>query len=336
MWIETYYPAVMLAVKCAIVLQEDKMSYKFDSLISILNKLDRGGKVTIRALMEDLEVSERTAYRYMQTLQGAFPISYDKKKKSYVFDEGYSLRKPEFSVQETLAFAFAKKFLSNFGTGMEKSLAGIEEKISQKRSDLPKHIILSANVPQETENYLSVIHQAIHNYQKILISYKALYSNEETKRVVDPYYLFFLDGFWHLRGYCNLREDYRTFALDRIASLNILDRHFLPKKISPEDELSGSFGAHIDGDPVEVVLRFDAKIKTYVMRKKWHQSQKIIHLDDGRLEMRFHVNGTEGIKWWIYQWLPYLEVVAPEELRDEVQHDLKEAMKKFEKDICVK
>ncbi len=226
------------------------MSYKFDSLITVLNRLDRGEKTTVRSLMDDLEVSERTAYRYMQTLQGAFPISYDRKKRSYVFDEGYSLRKPDLSVEETLAFSLAKKLLSNFGTGMEKSLDSIEEKLSQKKSDLPKHIILSADIPQETEKYLSVIHQAINNFQKIEIIYKALYSDDETKRIVDPYYLFFQEGYWHLRGYCHLREDYRTFALDRIVSLKVLDKHFLPKKISPEDELSRSFSGVIDGEPV--------------------------------------------------------------------------------------
>lgn len=307
------------------------MSYKFDSLIAILNKLDRRGKVTVHSLMDDLEISQRTAYRYMQTLQGSFPIFYKRRKGSYVFDEGFSLRKPDLSVEEILAFALAKKLLSNFGTGMEKSLESIEEKLSQKKADLPKHIILSADISHETEKYLGVIHQAIQNFQKIELIYKALYSDDETKRVVNPCYLFFQDGFWHLRGYCHLREAYRTFALDRIASLTILDKHFLPKILSPEDELSGSFGAIIDGEPIEVILRFDPEIKIYVLRKKWHQSQKAIHLDDGRLEMSFHINGTEGIKGWIYQWLPYVDVIAPEALRDEVRRNLKWAMLKFNK-----
>jgi predicted DNA-binding transcriptional regulator YafY len=57
------------------------MSYKFDSLISILKKLDKKEKVTVHSLMNDLEVSERTVHRYLQTLQVAgFPISYDRKK----------------------------------------------------------------------------------------------------------------------------------------------------------------------------------------------------------------------------------------------------------------
>ena len=50
------------------------MSYKFDSLIIILRKLDNRKKVTIDSLKDELEVSERTAYRYLRTLQTALSL----------------------------------------------------------------------------------------------------------------------------------------------------------------------------------------------------------------------------------------------------------------------
>ncbi|MBI5639811.1 MAG: HTH domain-containing protein [Nitrospirae bacterium] len=93
------------------------MSYKFDSLITILNKLDKGELLTVHSLMNDLEMSERTVHRYIKTLQVAgFPIGYDRNRQTYAFDEGYGLKKLTMSVEETLAFA--KKMLGNFGSGM--------------------------------------------------------------------------------------------------------------------------------------------------------------------------------------------------------------------------
>ncbi|MBI4709701.1 MAG: HTH domain-containing protein, partial [Nitrospirae bacterium] len=86
------------------------MSYKFDSLISILNKLDNKEKVTVYSLSDDMEVSERSIHRYLRTLQVAgFPIHYDKKKESYCFLEGYGLKKTNISLEESLAFALAKR-----------------------------------------------------------------------------------------------------------------------------------------------------------------------------------------------------------------------------------
>jgi predicted DNA-binding transcriptional regulator YafY len=156
------------------------MSFKFDSLIKILRKLDSREKVTVSSLKDDIEISERTAYRYIQTLQVAgFPIVYDRIKESYVFSENFKLGKPALSVEETLALSLAKRLLVNFGTGMEKSLSKIEEKLSVKESSLPKHIVLKADkLSPIVEGYLGMIYQAIKNFQRIKLTYQSLYSDE--------------------------------------------------------------------------------------------------------------------------------------------------------------
>ena len=307
------------------------MSYKFDSLMLILNKLDRNETVTVHSLMDDLEVSQRSVHRYLLTLEVAgFPVHYDKKKGTYLFYEGYSLRKPNFSIEERLAFALAKEAMKDYGTGMEESLESLEKKLSFKQPDSGDQVILKPKKPSSlVKGYLGRIYEAITNFQSIEIVYKALYSDKVTTRKVDPYYVFFPEGFWTLRAYCHLRGGLRTFALDRMISLKVLNEHFPPRNMSPEEELASSFGVWIDGDPVEVVLRFDKDFKRYIQRKKWHQSQKDKHLKDGRLEVSFKINGLEGIKYWIYRWIPNVEVVAPKELKDMIHNDLKKALKKF-------
>jgi biotin operon repressor len=145
------------------------MSYKFDSLVIILNKLDSGTKVTAESLREELEVSKRTVHRYIRTLVTAgFPIDYDRDNKTYAFTGGYTLKKPNISLEEALAFSLARKMLSSFGPGMEKSLGSIEEKLAVAHPPDLKHIVLSPEtVPTGTEQYLAPIHRAIINFQKI-------------------------------------------------------------------------------------------------------------------------------------------------------------------------
>ena len=88
------------------------MSDKFSALKIILNKLDQKEKVTARSLMEDLEVSERSVYRYITTLQVAgFPVDYDRGMNSYVFSKGYTLKRPAVSVEETLALAISTIYI---------------------------------------------------------------------------------------------------------------------------------------------------------------------------------------------------------------------------------
>ena len=307
------------------------MSYKFDSLMLILNKLDRNETVTVHSLMDDLEVSQRSVHRYLQTLEVAgFPIHYDKKKGTYLFYEGYSLKKPNFSIEERLAFALAKDAMKDSGIGMEESLESLEKKLLFKQPNVGGQVILKPQKPSSIiKGYLGKIYETITTFQSIEIVYKALYSNEVTTRKVDPYYIFFPDGFWTLRAYCHLRGELRTFALDRMRSVEVLNEHFTPRNMSPEEELSTSFGVWLDGDMVDVVLRFDKECKSHIQRKVWHQSQKEKKLKDGRIELSFKINGLEDMKHWIYRWLPYVEVVSPKELKEEIRGNLKKAIKKI-------
>jgi predicted DNA-binding transcriptional regulator YafY len=314
------------------------MSYKFDSLMFILNKLDSHEEVTVDSLQEDLGVSERTVFRYLNALLvGGFPVVFNKKQGGYGFMEGYSLKQPDLSPEETLALSISKNMIRGMGSGWEESMDRIEQKLLVKKTDLPRHIVLSGKgLAPEITGHIGLIHKAIMNYQKVKMIYRPLYSDQKTKRKVDPYYLFFEEDFWYLRGYCHLREEPRTFALDRVISLKVLEEYFIPRNIAPEEELSGAFGTVVDGEPVEVVLRFDEEIKPYLQRKKCHQSQRERELKDGRLELRFSVNGLEGIGRWIYRWLPYVEVVSPKELRKGVKEELETALKKYNSPLKVK
>lgn len=307
------------------------MSNKFDSMIIILNKLESKEHMTVYSLMNDLEMKERTIYRYIQTLNTAgFPIIYDRKRNSYAFEEGFSLRKPNLSVEESLALALSQKLLKSFGMGIEGSLKTIEDKLSIKNTRSNRHIVLlSGDIPLIVGETIVKLHGAILNNQKIDIVYNALHSEELSSRKLNPYYLFFYDGFWYVRGFCYKSESFRTFGLDRIVSLNVLDEHFLPKPIVPEEELSSSFGTWLDGKASEVVLVFDKEIKQQVLRKKWHPDQKVKELPDGGIEMRLPAKGMGGIKKWIYQWIPFVNVKAPRTLASEIKNDLNRVFNKL-------
>ncbi len=63
-----------------------------DSLLKILRLLNSGAIMPPARLAETLEVTERTVYRYMTSLQGAgYPIYFDRQKNSYRFTDGYNL-----------------------------------------------------------------------------------------------------------------------------------------------------------------------------------------------------------------------------------------------------
>lgn len=306
------------------------MSYKFDAMVSILNWMETGETITPHFIQEQLEISERTAFRYMQTLEGAgFPIYFDKRKGSYCFMDGYGLRKPNLTTSESLALALAKVSLKSMSAGLDKELEHIEEKLAVAGCGLPDHIIISGDdFTADTHELFLAINDAIVTSRTVEFVYNAASTGKESSREVDPYYLYFGEGLWTMRGFCHKRKEMRAFSLDRITNLKILGKRFIACRVNPKAEYEGTFGRFVDGDPVEVKLIFDKASAPYLLRKKWHPSQETIELADGSLEMTFQVNGILGIRPWIYRWLPNVKVVAPPELAKLVNEELLASLQK--------
>jgi len=306
---------------------KEDIKKKIVYMLTILNKLNCNEQFAVATLVEEFGVSARAIHRYIKELRDAdFPISYDTEKKTFVFEEGYCLQRLPFSTDEVLALALAKRMFP----GMENTIARIEKKIAAKAL-LPDHIVIRQGLYKpEVADLFSEINRAILDHGLLEMKYHSLHSNERTCRIVEPYYLYLSEGIWLLRGYCRLRKRMLFFALDQIESLTMLDKPFMPKKHHATQELVGAFGSMLDGEPVDVVLLFDAELAPYITRQKWHDSQQEKVLSDGRLEVRYKVNGFGGITPWIYRWLPNVTVKTPKKLRAMVRRDLEQSLKAFQ------
>ncbi len=305
--------------------KEGAMSYKFDSMIKILNMINRKKIVTRARLAEELEKTVRSADRYIATLRSAgFPIIINE-QGSYAFEEGYSLAKLDFSKEEMLALGLAKGLATKFGPMTGKALESVERKMTTCSFALPPHIKFSGqDMPPEIEENFRKLNYAIANLNLCEMDYSTAYRDgEKTHRIVEPYFLFYQEGVWYLRAFCRLKKDLRLFALDRMENLQNLDKSFLPKSDVKADELTDAF---VDGDPVDAVLRFDKSCKPYLERYK-NRKQKV--LSDGRIEMKFRTNGTKGLKLWLYRFLPCVEVVSPKDLKEDIRKELKAAAGKI-------
>ena len=249
------------------------------------------------------------------------------------FREAQHSSEPFNSLEEILALAVAKKSLSHFGGAFDEALLGLERKVLDISTRLKDPIPASVFVLPDwgTKAYADIstlikeLAMACSRHRRVEITYVSLSSQKTSKREVEPYYLFFsFDGFWNLRAYCRLREEWRTFALDRIERCRVLDQSFIPRLFGDEvgKEVSSGFGTYMDGDVQEVVVRFSPQIRPFVERRTWHPSQKNTDLADGWLEVQFETTGLEALKYWLYRWIPHVKVVSPEALKEEMMQDL--------------
>ncbi|RMG02686.1 MAG: transcriptional regulator [Nitrospirae bacterium] len=309
------------------------MGDKFSRMMEILNRLDNNSQCTPDSLASDFGVDVRTVYRYIKTLRDAgFPIDYDKKSHSYRFPQGYSLKKGDLSPEENLALALAKSVLKGMGADVAQIITGVEQRLLKKPSKLPRHIILKdLGMTQKVQRYFLELDRAINWRKQVWIKYKKR-EDDLSERTVDPYLIFFdpQERFWYLRAYCHLRKGMRTFAIDRIEELEVLDEVFIPQYFNLSEEIKSTFQAFVDAKPVNVELIFDREVSHQITRKKWHSSQKEKLMRDGRLKVTFRVNGIREIKHWVYSWLPFVEVKKPKKLRDLLVRELQNSLKKHQ------
>lgn len=145
------------------------------------------------------------------------------------------------------------------------------------------------------------------------------YSGQQ--RQVDPWTVFFTNGFWYLAGYDHLRAEQRTFRVDRIddGSVAVGDKAAF--------EVPASFRAatvlpapwQLPGDePVTAVVQLSASIARYVVDSMGSTATASAPAEDGSVTIEFEVRNRGAFKSWLFGWLDDAEVLGPESLRDDV------------------
>ncbi len=285
-------------------------------------------------LARELEVSERTIYRYLNSLSNAgFPIYYDQDHRTYTFSGNFSLHRALLESEEVLVLTLARKTLEPLlGKAATRALEQIEQKITtpQKRFTSFTEVFGIQGLFEAPHilELLKDLSTAIREHQIVKIEHERELGRPTEEREIEPYFVFFTGEFWYVHTWCRTREGQRTFALDKIRRWHLTDSYFIPRKdVSSLEEIQETFGPYVDGDLQEVTVHFAPEVKQFFLRRKWVKEQKCRELANGWLEVRFKVRGLHGFVHWLYRWIPYFRIISPESLAREVKNDLIRALR---------
>lgn len=215
-------------------------------LTSILLKLQSKSFISVNDLAEQFEVSKRTIYRDLDSLeQSGVPII-SITGKGYSLMEGYNIPPVMFTESEANAIIFGQKLIaktkdesliSEFNKATDK-IKSVLLNIQREKTDfLANRTIIGKNLQGErTSNYLSEIQKALTNFQVLKIEYKKKDIEITTKREIEPFAIYYNPSEnWILIAWCRLREDYRNFRIDRIQKLSNKWQIFTPHKMLLEE-----------------------------------------------------------------------------------------------------
>ena len=205
-----------------------------DRLFQIVQVLRQRRTATTSAhLARRLGVSERTIYRDVRDLVLAGTPIDGEAGVGYRLRPGYDLPPLMFNRDEIQALVLGARIVRQFG---DPTLARASESILAKVSAvLPKDLapLLSDTrlfVPNivgggRSAAALGVAREAVIARQKLQISY-ATGEGKATERTVRPLGIFFWGRTWTLAAWCELRQDFRNFRLDRVTRPQPLDARF--------------------------------------------------------------------------------------------------------------
>ena len=224
-----------------------------DRLFQIVQYLRGGRLTTARDLAAKLEVSERTIYRDVADLIGSVVPIEGEAGVGYVMRAGYDVPPLMFTRSEVAALVAGARMVRAWG-GADLARAA-EEALVKIGAVLPDTLRDSAdNVPIHAYNFtgldpvdramLDRLEAACNDRIRLDIAYRAL-DGTDTRRTVRPLGLHFWGQTWTLAAWCELREGFRTFRIDRIADTAEAGR-FRPER---DKSLAAYYTAHRRGDP---------------------------------------------------------------------------------------
>jgi predicted DNA-binding transcriptional regulator YafY len=203
---------------------------------------------------------------------------------------------------------------------LKKIDALLPEQVESMVKKMRKRVSIGIKLVRDCDaDVLDMLSKAISFHNPIDIDYHVAARGELTRRKVDPYGLTFRFGAWYLIGFCHMRESIRTFGLDRIRAIRVLDEHFrYPKDFDLEEYLKRGWSLQSDWSPCRIRLRFCRELAGWIEGCTFHPGQKITREAAGTSIFEVNIAGWEEIKHWVLGFGDRVEVLEPAELRDAV------------------
>jgi len=312
--------------------------YRYKGLLS------RRGAMSAAAIQAELEISPATFKRDIAKLRDQLhvPIVFDRDLGGYRMEQGHTdseLPGLWFSHDELLALLTIQQLLSQLEpTVLAATLKPIKGRLSElmgqhglEQQDVAKRIlILNTHKRTLAPRVFEVLAAATMARQRIQISHLNRQTSQTVEREVSPQRLVHYLGNWYLDAWCHLRGSLRSFSVDAIEQLSVLDT---PATEVPSDkidaEMSAGYGIFGGSNTQWAQLKFSPKRSQWVSREVWHPDQQSMTEADGSFVLSIPYSDDRELVGDILRFGPEVEVLAPPALKISVQKMLLAAIGRY-------
>lgn len=301
---------------------------RIDRLSSILIQLQSRRTVRARDIADRYNISLRTVYRDISSLEEAGIPIIGEAGIGYSLQESYRLPPVMFTREEATALITAEKLVAQFtdstSAGLfSNALDKIRSVLETSDQDHLNHMeskieVLQNAIPQNLtqDNMLQLILAALGGHLVMKMDYFTPYKQEQTKRIIEPVGIFYLNRYWHLIAFCREKNDYRDFRFDRIQQIAVTEIRFKTKHPSLKSFLNNRYK---DIDLQEVTLLVAQHSAPKIGDAKYYYGYVSERSTPAGIEMEFLTLSVEGFARWYISIADYATIIQSDTLKTTVK-----------------
>lgn len=298
-------------------------------LLTILQALERSKRgLTVQELIANLELNctVRTVYRDIEHLQAAGIRLIEEDRRWRV--DGQGIRSEPLTHSQMLALLAVEELLKPLtGHEVATSLAELRRSVRARLTPegrafadaLRSTVALTVQAPMAnaSDEVMQAVSAATEGEQCLRIVH-ASPGKPARERIVEPHLAWAHQGQAYVVAYCREAQEFRTFAIQRIRSAEVLDEVFERRPFNPEEYTGQGFGV-LRGPAADVIVRFTPEVAHLPHERRWHRTQEVTELPDGSCDVHMHVGGLPAVASWIASFGGKVRALAPPDLVDAVR-----------------
>ena len=259
------------------------------------------------------------------------PIAYSKTEKGYYYAEaGFSISELSLAEEEWNALRFSAQLLfqyrevpifSDFRNAIERINTRFALGLDTDEPEANRFVQFETSNASNGQLWIDLIFSAIRSRRAVVFKYDNIYKKKISAYQLDPYLLREHRNRWYMIGWSEERQDYLTFALDRIIELNVTDD---PQKLK-KDFHSGEFFQHATGimegtgKPVNVELAVKGPAGKLLLLEPLHRSQVLISQKEDNIKVSLQVLVNEEFMLRLLGLGPACKVIKPASLKASIK-----------------
>ncbi len=307
---------------------------KYDRIARLLNVMhllyqNRTNGLSVSEIARLCEVTKRQTYRDLHALQHNVKVPiWEGKRGIRGIEENYFLPPIHLSLPEAMTMFLASRLLLGYSNAYNPSIATAFMKLNSLvpgpfGNQIQKDIEWMQRQKKDEGFFraLSDIATAWRTGCCVKIRYQTLGDEIAKERVIEPYFIQpgALEHGTYVIAKCRLTDSIRTFKVERIENIELLDEHYTVPGGFDANEYLGSAWGIMTGKKVRTVkLKFNPDIAKIAKETSWHPSQVTqLQLDGSALvTMKLHLDPE--LYAFILGWGEKIEVLEPEDLRQKI------------------